>query len=192
MGINKVIYGGNTLIDLTSDTVIAEKMLSGYTAHDKSGALVTGTCTNDVNSGDATAVASEVLSGKTAYARGSIVTGSMVNNGSVTGTIAAKAGVYTVPIGYHDGSGKVGINSTEQSKIIPANIKQGVIILGVTGTCEPSSSVTAQAKTVTPSTVKQTVLPEAGYDYLSQVVVNAIAYVEAANPAGGTTVTIAG
>ena len=192
MGINKVIYGGNTLIDLTSDTVIAEKMLSGYTAHDKSGALVTGTCTNDVNSGDATAVASEVLSGKTAYARGSIVTGSMVNNGSVTGTIAAKAGVYTVPIGYHDGSGKVGINSTEQSKIIPANIKQGVIILGVTGTLKPSSSVTAQAKTVTPSTAKQTVLPDTGYDYLSQVVVNAIPYVEAANPAGGTTVTIAG
>ena len=192
MAINKVIYGGNTLIDLTSDTVIAEKMLKGYTAHDKSGTLVTGTCTNDVNSTDATAVAAEILSGKTAYARGSIVTGSMVNNGAITGTIATKAGTYTVPIGYHDGSGKVGINSTEQSKIIPANIKQGIIILGVTGTCEPSSSVTAQAKTVTPSTTKQTVLPEAGYDYLSQVVVNAIAYVETTNSAGGTTVTIAG
>ena len=192
MAINKVIYGGNTLIDLTSDTVIAEKMLKGYTAHDKSGALVTGTCTNDVNSTDATAVAAEILNGKTAYARGAKVTGSMVNNGAVTGTIAAKADQYTVPIGYHDGSGKVGINSTEQSKIIPANIKQGIIILGVTGTCEPSSSVTAQAKTVTPSTAKQTVLPEAGYDYLSQVVVNAIAYAEATNSAGGTTVTIAG
>ena len=192
MAINKVIYGGNTLIDLTSDTVIAEKMLSGYTAHDKSGTLVTGTCTNDVNSGDATAVASEVLIGKTAYARGSKVTGSMINNGAITGTIAAKAGVYTVPIGYHDGSGKVGIDSTEQSKIIAANIKKGISILGVTGTCEPSSSVTAQAKTVTPSTTKQTVLPEAGYDYLSQVVVNAIAYVESTNSAGGTTVTIAG
>ena len=192
MAINKVIYGGETLRDLTSDTVIAEKMLSGYTAHDKSGALVTGTCANDVNSGDATAAAAEVLSGKTAYARGSKVTGSMVNNGAITGTIATKEGTYTVPIGYHDGSGKVGIDSTEQSKIIAANIKQGVSILGVTGICKPSSSVTAQAKTVTPSTAKQTVLPEAGYDYLSQVVVNAIAYVEATNSAGGTTVTIAG
>lgn len=192
MAINKVIYGGETLIDLTSDTVIAEKMLEGYTAHDKSGALVTGTCTNDVDSGDATAVATEILSGKTAYARGNKVAGSMVNNGAVAGTIAAKAGQYTVPIGYHDGSGKVGIDSTEQSKIIPANIKQGVSILGVTGTCEPSSSVTAQTKTVTPSTAKQTVLPDTGYDYLSQVVVNAISYVEATNSAGGTTVTIAG
>ena len=192
MAINKVIYGGNTLIDLTSDTVAAEKMLKGYTAHDKSGTLVTGTCTNDVDSTAATAVAAEILNSKTAYARGAKVTGSMVNNGAVAGTIATKAAQYTVPIGYHDGSGKVNIDSTEQSKIIPANIKQGVSILGVTGTCEPSSSVTAQTKTVTPSTAKQTVLPEVGYDYLSQVVVNAIAYVEAANTAGGTTVTIAG
>ena len=40
--INKVIYGGNTLIDLTSDTVTADKILSGYTAHAASGAPITG------------------------------------------------------------------------------------------------------------------------------------------------------
>lgn len=192
MAINKVIYGGETLIDLTSDTISADKMLEGSTAHDKSGTLVTGECTFDVDSGDATAVAAEILNGKTAYARGNKVTGSMVNNGAVAGTIATKAGEYTVPIGYHDGSGKVKIDQTEQSKITPANIKQGISILGVTGTLEPSSSVTAQAKTVTSSTAKQTVLPDTNYDYLSQVVVNAIPYVEAANSAGGTTVTIAG
>lgn len=43
MAYNKVIYGGNTLIDLTSDTVAADKLLQGYTAHDKAGAQVTGT-----------------------------------------------------------------------------------------------------------------------------------------------------
>ena len=192
MAINKVIYGGETLIDLTSDTVSADKMLEGFTAHDKCGALITGTCTNDVDSGDATAVAAEILNGKTAYALGNKVVGSMVNNGAIVGTITAKAGTYTVPIGYHDGSGKVKIDATEQSKIIPANIKLGISILGVTGTCEPSSSVTAQAKTVTPTTAKQTVIPDTGTDYLSQVLVNAIPYVEAANSAGGTTVTIAG
>lgn len=37
MAINKVIYGGETLIDLTSDTVTADKILSGFTAHDKGG-----------------------------------------------------------------------------------------------------------------------------------------------------------
>ena len=43
MAVNKVEYGGSTLIDLTSDTVTADNLLSGYTAHDKSGAIITGT-----------------------------------------------------------------------------------------------------------------------------------------------------
>lgn len=46
MAINKVVYGGNTLVDLTSDTVTANKILSGYTAHDKSGASITGSIPN--------------------------------------------------------------------------------------------------------------------------------------------------
>lgn len=40
--VNKVEYGGSTLIDLTQDTVAADKILYGYTAHDASGASVTG------------------------------------------------------------------------------------------------------------------------------------------------------
>lgn len=54
MSINKVVYGGKTLIDLTGDTVTADKLLSGITAHGKDGELVTGTCAFDVNSNDAT------------------------------------------------------------------------------------------------------------------------------------------
>ena len=45
MAYNKVVYNNNTLIDLTSDTVTADKLMEGYTAHDKSGALITGTAT---------------------------------------------------------------------------------------------------------------------------------------------------
>lgn len=41
--INKVVLGDRTLIDLTSDTVTADKILSGYTAHDASGMSITGT-----------------------------------------------------------------------------------------------------------------------------------------------------
>ena len=41
--VNKVVYGNNTLIDLSSDTVTADKVLTGYTAHDASGASITGT-----------------------------------------------------------------------------------------------------------------------------------------------------
>ena len=47
MAINKVIYGGNTLIDLTGDNITPADLLSGKTAHDKSGATITGTCTFD-------------------------------------------------------------------------------------------------------------------------------------------------
>lgn len=43
MAVNKVIYDGSAIIDLTSDTVTADKVLTGYTAHDKSGASIVGT-----------------------------------------------------------------------------------------------------------------------------------------------------
>lgn len=189
--INKVIYGGNTLIDLTEDTVVANKLLSGYTAHDKSGAPITGSCNFNVNASDANASASEILANKTAYVGSSKVTGTMVNNGSVTGTITTKAQQYTIPVGYHDGSGKVSISSTEQAKIIATNIRQGVTILGVEGSMTGTEDVTAETVTVTPATTAQTVTPSTGYNYISQVTVNAIPYSETANPAGGLTATIA-
>lgn len=192
MAINKVIYDGKTLVDLTADTVTADKILKGYTAHDKAGDAITGTSTLDSDTTDATASVSEILKGQTVYARGSKLTGTMANNGAYTTYIDTVKETITIPQGYHDGSGKISIVSTEQAKIIAGNIKEGVQILGVTGTLEPSSAVTAQTKTVTPTSAKQTVLPDTSYDYLSQVVVNAIPYVETANSAGGTTVTIAG
>lgn len=90
MSVNKVVYGGKTLIDLTGDTVTADKLLSGITAHGKDGELVTGACTFDVDSNDATAAVAEILKGKTAYARGVMLTGTMPNNGAVTGKSAQK------------------------------------------------------------------------------------------------------
>lgn len=98
----------------------------------------------------------------------------------------------TIPQGFHDGSGKVGIDATEKGKLIANNIREGVTILGVEGTMSGSENMKPQAKTVTPSTAKQTILPDTEYNCLSQVEVEAIPYVEADNPAGGVTVTIAG
>lgn len=43
MPVNKIVYGGNTLIDLSNDTVAPEGLLTGITAHDRSGAIITGT-----------------------------------------------------------------------------------------------------------------------------------------------------
>lgn len=190
--VNKVVYGNRTLIDLTSDTVTKDKILSGFTAHDKSGSIITGTCDFDVNSTDATVAVAEILDGKTAYARGAKLVGTMPNKGAVNGTITTKEEQFTIPTGFHDGSGKVGIDTTEKSKIIAANIKEGVTILGVTGTLAPASGVKAQSKTITPGITEISVLPDEGYDYLSTVTVSAIPTSESDNSAGGVTFTIAG
>ena len=190
--VNKIVYGNTVLIDLTADTVTEDKILASYTAHDASGNIITGTCDFDVNSQDATVKVAEMLIGKTAYARGTKLTGTMPNNGSVSLTISEVNEEVSVAQGYHDGSGKVSILETEKAKLIASNIKQGITILGVTGTLEPSSAIKVHSKTVTPKTTQQTILPDEGYDYLAQVTVNPIPYVETDNSAGGKTVTIAG
>ena len=187
---SKVIFNGEVLIDLTADTVTADKLLKGITAHGKDGAPVTGTCDWDAATGDATATAAEILSGKTAYVKGKEVSGTMPNRGAVAGKISTKAGAYTVPQGYHDGSGKVTIDSTEQAKLIPTNIREGVTVLGVEGTMSGSEDMKPQSKSVTPKASAQTVLPDEDYNCLSQVEVAAIPYAVSDNTSGGKTVTI--
>ena len=185
-----VLSDGTVLIDLTADTIAAADLALGKTAHGADGAPITGTSTKNADTSDATVTAAEMLSGTVGYgSAGTAITGTMPNNGAVSGTIDDLT-AYTVPAGYHDGSGTVEIDPTEAAKIIAGNIKEGVTILGVTGTLEPASGVTAQSKSATPTWSAQSILPDSGYDYLSQVDIAAIpiAYVE--NAAGGYTVTI--
>lgn len=161
MAYNKIIYNGNTLIDLTEDTVSAADVLAGETFHG---------------------------------ADGESTSGAMANRGAVTGTIASKTGSYTIAEGYHNGSGRVSISSTEQAKIIASNIKSGVSILGVQGTYSgESASYQTKSVSYTPSASSQTVTVSAdsGYDALNsvEVTVEAIPYTETANTYG-TTVNI--
>lgn len=190
MAISKVVYGNQTLIDLTHDTITPDKLAEGVTAHAKDGSPITGTNTFDADTSDADASASELLVGKTMYVNGVKITGTMPDRNGQGGFIGDVNQEVSIQQGHHDGSGKVGIDATEKAKIIAENIKEGVTILGVTGNVSPASGVKAQAKTTTPYTTAQTLLPDTGFDYLSQVTVEAISYVETENAAGGTTVTI--
>lgn len=187
--INKVVFGNQTLIDLTADTITPADLQNGVTAHDASGAIITGTSTKDSDTSQDDALVGEILYGKTAHARGTQLTGSMPNRGAIDVDITTKAQQVTVAQGYHDGSGHIQIDATEQAKIIAENIKDGVNILGVTGTYT-GEGVTAQTKSVTPYTTSQAILPDSGYDYLAEVDVAAISYVETDNAAGGKTATI--
>lgn len=189
MAYNKIIYGGKVLIDLSADTITAADLKKGKTAHDMSGKSITGACDFDVNSSDGTVTSAEILLGKTAYARGVKITGTMPNNGAVSGVITAKNTSYSIPLGFHDGSGTVTI--ADKDKLIPDNIREGVTILGVVGAMSGSEDETPQdSKVVTPSSVLQTIVPDEGYTCMRQVTVNPIPYEETENSAGGITVTI--
>lgn len=189
MANNKIIYGDKVLIDLTQDTVTPNKLAQGITAHDRSGAIITGENTYDADTRDADAIASEILDGKTAYVNGQKVEGSMPNRNGETLTISTKSQEVAIKNGYHDGSGKAKIDDIEQGKIIPGNIKSGIEILGVVGDYG-GEEIKVQSKEATPYTTEQTILPDEEYDYLSQVKVKAIKYEETPNAQGGMTVTI--
>lgn len=188
--VNKVVYGGTTLIDLTADTVTSSALLSGVTAHNKAGAPVIGTCDWDSNTTDANATASELLLNKTAYVNKVKITGQMPNNGSANITVVNTSGT-TIPIGFYDGSGKAAIDSTSLANLIPTNIRRGIEILGVEGTLSPEDQLVVGAATATPYTTSYTITAASlNYDYITQVTVASIAYTEVDNQQGGKTVTI--
>ena len=128
MGKSKIIYGGKVLIDLTSDTITEDKLLSGYTAHGADGEPITGSCTYDADTQDATASESEILGSKTAYVRGVKRTGTMPNNGAVIIKIANKDDMIQIAQGYHDGSGYAVLDENELAKLIENNIREGITL----------------------------------------------------------------
>lgn len=186
---NKVVLSdGTVLIDLTMDDVKPEHVQKGIKFHDKTGAEKTGTNTKTVDASGVTAEPAEVLAGET-FGRGSeVAIGTMPNNSGKNVLVTDKTGT-SIPRGYYDGSGVAKISEEDAAKIVPSNIKEGVTILGITGSFG-ADDISSQSKEVKPTFADQQISPDSGYSFLSGVLVKAIPVLYTDNNAGGQTVTI--
>ena len=160
MGINKVQYGNTTLIDLTNDTVTADKLIQGYTAHDRSGVIITGTAPEG---------------GETAIWQG---TDDYVY---LSDTVSAPVEIYVDDNGYVvlDLPPAVLNLQTKTKTYTPTTSQQTDVITydnGYDGLEEVDITVNAiqtETKSATPSETAQTITPTSG-KYLTSVSVGAI------------------
>lgn len=100
----------------------AGNIRSGVKIFNVTGSYAGSSSSGGTDTSDATATAANILSGKTAYVNGSKLTGTMTNNGAVSKTMTAN-GSYTIPAGYHNGSGKVTVNVSSSSGSSNNNIE---------------------------------------------------------------------
>ena len=122
-------HNGSGSVSITLETKSATPTTSSQDITPTSGKVLSKVTVGAIPAvyGDTTdddAVAANILSGKKAHSYSSAdggkavaVTGSMTNNGAVSQTLDATTGKqsYTVPAGYHNGSGTVSITLEEKS-----------------------------------------------------------------------------
>lgn len=183
-----VLATGEVVMDLTQDDVKPEHVQKDIYFHDKTGKKQQGTNTKTVDASKATAEAAEVLVGRTFGKGNEMQTGTMPDNSGKNVEISTVSGT-PIPKGYSDGSGVAKLSAAEIAKLIAGNIKEGVTILGVSGSYG-ADDISSQSKVVTPTFSKQTINPDPEFSFLSSVEVEAIKVVRTDNEAGGVTVTI--
>ena len=138
-------HNGSGTVSITTETKSATPSKEQQTVTPTEGSVLSSVTVNAIpaeyaDTSDATATAAQILTGQTAYVDGEKVTGTMPNNSPAATVLDTETSSYTIPAGYHDGTGSVSL-TLETKSATPTKAQQ---------TIEPSegkvlSSVTVQA-----------------------------------------------
>lgn len=128
--IPKGYHSGAGTVSINPETKTVTPTTSQQTVSPASGKVLSSVTVNAipaqyVDTSDATATAAQILDGATAYVDGELVEGTMPNNGAVTETLDTATTSYTVPAGYHSGTGKVSV-SLETKSATPTKSQQTI------------------------------------------------------------------
>ena len=126
----KGYHSGAGTVSIDPETKTVTPTTSQQTVSPASGKVLSSVTVNAipaqyVDTSDATATAAQILDGATAYVDGELVEGTMPNNGAVTETLDTTTTSYTVPAGYHSGTGKVSV-SLETKSATPTKSPQTI------------------------------------------------------------------
>jgi len=157
-------HNGSGKVSIVTETKSVTPSSAAQTIYATSGKVISAVTVNSIPSpyfdtSSVDAVASNVLSGKKIVSStGAVVTGTMTNRGAVSSTLTTTSTQYTIPAGYHSGSGKVSI-VTETKSATPSYYSQtitptaGKVLSSVYISEIPSNYVDSTNVTATPDYV---------------------------------------